>query len=333
MDDSGTALCGKKYREYYKFTQNGDSKLALKELNKAIFFNPKDVKYYWARARLYWMLFQDDPSDTDALKCSKANWLKIINLKDGDETWSRWGDVYFGMAQAESNLGEISQSVTNYKNALRYTSDPVRRGGIAVLLGYIYFSQGDYNAAVRWLDKVPENDWDYVKTCLWNATSNHRLHNLKRAEELYLKYLAIRPEDAEANSYLAYLYAEKGDYAKSIKHLKLGLIQVKDICIVFDTISQDVYTSVETSLYLKLFDYFFDSFQDELQSYAAGDFTEDSVEMKKLNTFYQSVNEVVVNALDNPNSEVSGYAQTLLTKIKKAGLYKDVPRKRCLCRN
>ena len=314
-----------KYKEYNNCIQNGDLRSALRELNKAIFFYPKELKYYWARARLYWMLFEEDASDTDALKYSKANWLKIINLKDGDETWSRWSDVYFGMAQAEFNLGEFSQSVTNYQNALRYTSDPVRRGGIAVLLGYIYFSQEDYNAAVRWLDKVPENDRDYVESCLWNATSNHRLYNLKRAEELYLKVLAIRPQDPEANSYLAYLYAEQGKPAKSIKYLKTGLIQVEDICVIFDTISLDVYASVETVVYLELFDYFLERFQGELQSYVAGDFSEDCVEMKKLNAFYRSVNKVVINSLDNPSSEVADYAKTLLAKIKSAGVYKDVP--------
>jgi len=311
-----------KYREYYTSIQNGNLESALTALNKAIFFNSKDVKYYWARARLYWMLFQENALDAEALKCSKEDWLKIINLKDEDGTWSRWSDVYFGIAQAEFNLGEFDQSASNYLCALRHTSDPVRRGGIAVLLGYIYFTQENYNKAIQWLDKVPENDRDYVKSCLWNATSNHRLHNFKRAEELYLKYLAIRPHDPEVNSYLAYLYAEQGAYTKSIKYLKSGLIKVKDICIVFDTMSQNIYTQVETSVYLKLFNHFFERFQDELESYVAGDFAEDSVEMKKLNTFYQSVNKVVVNALDNPNPEVSGYAEVLIGKINEAGLYR-----------
>jgi tetratricopeptide (TPR) repeat protein len=311
-----------RYKQYIELYRQGDLETAVGEINTAIFFDPKNADYYWSRALTYWLLFKEDRSITNTLECSQADWLKAISLKEGDTDWSGWSDVYFGLAQTEFNLGKFRQSINSYQNALQYTSDPVRKGGIAVLLGYIYFTQKDYDSAIQWLDKVPENDKEYVESCVRNALCNHRLHNFKRAEELYLTVLAVLPKNVQVNSYLAHLYAEQGEYTKSVKYLKDGLTQSEDVGSVFDTISVDIYASAEATVYLELFDYFFDHFQDELNFYATGNFPENSPEMRKLNAFYRSVKRVVVLSLDNPNPEVSEYAQALLKKIKQTGLIK-----------
>jgi tetratricopeptide (TPR) repeat protein len=314
-----------KYREYIKLYQNGRLELALREINTAVFLDSKNADYYWSRALTYGLLFKEDPSNTDVLEHSRTDWQKAIRLKEGDQDWFGWGDVYFGLARAEYQLGRTNSCIVSFQDAFKHSADQIRKVRISSVLGYIYFMRGDYNNAVYWLSKVPEGDEVYYDSYLRNAIAHHRLNNLKNAEILYLRALTVRPNDGSLNIYIAHLYAELGERDKVIGYLKHGLEQLQDGGLVFATLGNDNFTSEPWSSteYLKLYDSFFDSFQDELRSYATGDFAEDSLQIKKLNAFYRSINKVVVRSLDNPNPEVSNYAQTLLAKIKQAGLYKE----------
>jgi tetratricopeptide (TPR) repeat protein len=315
----------KKYRESSELRERGCFHGALNSINIAIFLKPTTSSYYTDRALVYWLLAKSNPADTNFVYMSKMNWNKALELERNNNLHQNFGNMYYGLALAEHKLGEIDQGIADYQKAYDYTSDPARKSSIASILGYIYFDSKKYLVAVDWLDKVSEDDPVYFDSCIRNALSNHRLNNFKRAEDLYLKALAVQPDDGNLNIYIAHLYAELGEPNKVIGYLKCGLERLRDVGLVFATLGNDNFTSEPWSSaeFLKLYDCFFDHFQKELQSYVAGNFSEDTLEMKKLNAFYRSVNKVVVHSLDNPNPEVSDYAQALLAKIKEAGLFRE----------
>lgn len=313
-----------KQQEAIVYRESNDLNQALKSINTAIRWDPNNANFYWDRALTLWKMGKRDDENTNYLHRSEADWLKVIELKQGDEEWAGWSEAYFGLAQAEYRLGEIDQGIINYEKAYQYTSDSNRKDAVAAILGYIFFNKQKYQTAIHWFDLVSGSYHEYFDSCLRNAVCNHRLNNLKRAEELYLKALAVKPDNGYSNVYVAQLYAELGEQNKVIGYLKHGLEQIQDVGLVFATLGNDNFTSEPWSSteYLKLYDSFFDNFQDELRSYATGDFAEDSLQIKKLNAFYRSINKVVVRSLDNPNPEVSDCAQMLLAKIKEAGLEK-----------
>jgi len=316
----------RKHAESLRFRHSGQFQQALKCMDAAILLDSKKENYHWGRALTYWLMYNEDRTNTDFLRRAKTDWLKAIDLKHGDASWSGWSEVFFGLAQVEYKLGEVKQGVINYKKAFQYSVDPVRRATIASILGYIYFISKDYSEAVIWLDRVPEGRIDYLDSCLRNARSNHRLNNFERAEELYLKVLSIKPDDAHLNAYIAHLYVQTRQLDKVIRFLQHGLKLLEDVGLVFATLGNDNFStrSWNSDEYLKMYESFFDEFQSELQSYAWGEFEEDCLELKKLGAFYRSVNKVVVRSLENPDPAVAEYAEKLLEKIKQAGLFKAV---------
>jgi len=145
----------RKHAESLRFRHSGQFQQALKCMNAAILLDSKKENYHWARALTYWLMYKEDRTNTDFLRRAKTDWLKAIDLKQGDENWSGWSEVFFGLAQVEYRLGEVKQGVINYKKAFEYSVDPARRATIASILGYIYFISKDYSEAVIWLDRVP----------------------------------------------------------------------------------------------------------------------------------------------------------------------------------
>ena len=141
-----------------------------------------------------------------------------------------------------------------------------------------------------------------------------------------MKALAIKPDDPHLNAYIAHLYVQAEKWDKVIGFLQHGLKQVEDAGLVFATLGSDNFSSKpwNSDEYLKTYESFFDEFQSKLQSYAADDVEEDSLERKKLDAFYRSVNKVVVRSLESSDPFVVEYAERLLEKIKQAGLFKAV---------
>lgn len=319
---SGNEIASAQYQVAVQYKDEGAYQDALDCINVAIRADDSNAYFYWMRANILWSLYREFPLQTFFLHQSEEDWLKAMDLKKEDGTWCGWGDVYLGLGKVEQALGKREESIKYYEYSFQHTSDLNRKLLIALAIGNLYSINDKWESALSWFSKVPDDKYADFDSCLRYALCNHRMFNYQRAENLYLKALSIKPDNVFANTYLAHLYAEQGLHYKAIGYLKIGLTQTDDLRYVFNTLSTDVYTSaaVETTMYLELFWHFFDRFCDELRLYKNGDFAENGSEIKKLRSFQQSVNKVVIPRANSRSLEVSEYAKILLEKIEQAGL-------------
>jgi len=317
----------KLFREVLELQTTGRYDEALPKINRAIRLRPRNESYLSSRAVISFVKYRQTRSEEFLLYLSIADWLRVIELKQKDPDWRGWSAVYRNLGLAYQLSGEVRKSIKCLRKALSYnTMDLDLSLQISAIIGDLYFENKNYVEAADWYAKIPSNHGSFFHSCRRGARSNHQLDNFERAEELYLKALSIRPDDAYLNVYIAHLYAETGEQDKVIGYLQHGLKLLEDVGLVFATLGNDNFStrSWNSDEYLKMYESFFDEFKAELQSYATGDFTEDCLESKKLGAFYRSVNKVVVRSLENPDPAVAEYAEKLLEKIKQAGLFKAV---------
>ena len=295
---------------------SGETHKSIESLKKALSYNTMDADLAFQISAIIGDLYFGNKDYEEA-----AGWYAKIPSDHGT-----FFHACLRNARCNHRLDNFERAEELYLKALENTMDADLAFQIRAFVGDLYFENKKYAEAADWYAQIPPNHGVFFHACLRNARCNHQLNNFERAEELYLKALAIKPDDPHLNAYIAHLYVQAEKWDKVIGFLQHGLKQVEDAGLVFATLGSDNFSSKpwNSDEYLKTYESFFDEFQSKLQSYAADDVEEDSLERKKLDAFYRSVNKVVVRSLESSDPFVVEFGGRLLEKIKQAGLLKAV---------
>lgn len=309
----------KKHDNYIFYYQCGNLNRALAEIGQAIFYDSDNANYYWDRALVYWSLYKKSDANVHLLNLSREDWKRAIYLKKQDLSWHGWREVFFGLAQVEFHAGKFKLSTKYYEIAYFFTKDQVRKSGISVILGYIYYTEGDYKKAATWLSKVSSSDKEYFISCVRNGIVLQELKEFDKSKECFFKALSVNPDDAYLNLCIARLYAELREWDDAFYFLKYGLNKTDNAELVFKTLSSqnDFFKQIDSADYLKVYSDSFDRFAEELSGNATKDLSVDGQKENKRTEFFRSLNSIVIPSLNHSNPEVSDYSQLLLKKIKK----------------
>ena len=151
-----------------------------------------------------------------------------------DSIYSQWGYIYKGDMAMDS--GEESKAEKYYKKALTQTRSMEVAAMAAFKLARLYVSQGKYEKAKIYIDKIlkAKDDFFYkhyamAKKMMFDLADAKQYLEAAKIDEAILKYMNKRSEDYEANlRYLGVWYAKTPLKEKAVAALERYIREFKD---------------------------------------------------------------------------------------------------------
>ena len=170
----------------------------LNVLNEKIKQNPNNYKLYYERANLQnkptISIFEDDEqSFCSDFKSAVKDYSKVIELKpDMKEAYEKRADAIGmsinGISYKTSEKDKFHQMISDYEKAIELNGTSTQ---IGLKLAGVYFSDGQYEKALKTYDKYPQgDDFGYVHY-YGKALCYYELKNYKKVIEnldLFIEY-------------------------------------------------------------------------------------------------------------------------------------------------
>jgi tetratricopeptide (TPR) repeat protein len=132
-----------------------------------------------------------------------------------DTYMSTKADYHFTLAESHSLQDDSAKAVENYKLALVYDQDSPQ---IRYRLALEYVKLGLVSEAMSQCQDALKVDPKHKDSALLLGGLLSAMHMYDQALELYLTTLELYPDDVETSLFIGALYAEKGEFDKSIRH-------------------------------------------------------------------------------------------------------------------
>ncbi len=202
------------------YTAEGEYEKAVKEANNVLKYDSNNKLALYNLGLLYSILKKYKKS----IFCFK----KLIKID------SNFFDVYAQLGGVYFNVGDYKNTVQALKKALELNPAVPE---VYFKLGITYLILKDYENGVKILKKGAEFDKKDYLMFFYLATGYDKINNKKKAIENLESVLKLNPNFADANNYLAYLYAELGiNLDKALSLVKKAIIFNKNNYQYIDTL-------------------------------------------------------------------------------------------------
>jgi Flp pilus assembly protein TadD len=151
-------------------------------------------------------------TEAQALEALDRAWMESVLRKSPEDHIA-----LYNLASLDLSAGDPAAAAGLYRKALAARPNDART---LTALGSALEAGGDWQGAQAQYRAARSVDESYADATFDLAALDLRHDQVDEAERLFLGFLAAHPDDAGAERELAILYAEKGEFAAALQHLK-----------------------------------------------------------------------------------------------------------------